>query len=113
MTFTATPIGLFNKRIELQRLKDPPDKSETGEPIRSYETYTTIWAAFRTLTGNERLMAQQVSAVQTHEITIHYRSDVRPDHRIVMGTRIFDIKDVRNIDEANIELRMRCAEAVG
>jgi len=112
MTFTPTPIGQFNKRIELQSLKNPPDKSETGEPIRSYLTYATVWAAFRTLSGNERIAAEQVEAVQTHEVTIRYRADVTPAHRFKMSERIFDIKDVRNVDEANIELRMRCTEAV-
>lgn len=112
MTFTATPIGRFNKRVDLQRLKDQPDKSETGEIIRSYETYATVWAKFHTLSGNERLIAEQIEAIQTHEVTIRYRNDVLPDHRIKMVERIFDIKDIRNVDEANIELRMRCNEAV-
>jgi len=112
MSLQWTPIGKMNKRIELQKLKDPPQKGATGQILKEYFTYAVVWAAFRTLTGGEKLASQQVSAVQTHEITIRYRSDVQPNHRIVMGQRIFDIKDVRNVDEANIELRMRCTEAV-
>lgn len=112
MTFRATATGQFRHRIQLQRLTDPPERSATGEPLKSYAIFGTEWAAFRTLAGVERLAGQQVNALQTHEITIHYRSDVTPEHRILSGTRVFDIKDVRNVDEANIELRMRCTEVV-
>ena len=105
-----TPTGQFEHRVQLQKLKDPPDKSETGELIKEYVFYAFAWAAFRTLSGAERIAAQQVNATQTHEIKIRYRPGVKPDYRLVMGLRIFDIKDARNIDEANKEIWMRCTE---
>ena len=110
MSFTPTPIGQFNHRIDLERPKDPAGRGDTGEVVKEYLPYASVWAAFRTLSGNERIAAQQVAATLTHEITIGYRSDVKADHRIVMGTRIFDIKDPRDVDERHIELRMRCTE---
>lgn len=110
MSMAFTPTGRFNQRIHLERLKDPPAVGATGERAKEYMTYATVWAAFRTLSGGERLAAEQVAATLTHEVSIRYRSGVRPDHRILLGTRIFDIKDVRDLDEVHVELRMRCTE---
>ena len=112
MSFTMTPTGRFNHRVELEKLKDPPTVSATGEREKEYLIYAAVWAAFRTLSGGERLAAEQVAATLTHEITIRYRSDVKAEHRIVMGARIFDIKDVRDVDERHVELRMRCTEVL-
>lgn len=112
MRFRRTPIGEMTRRIKLQR---PQQKSgDTGEMEKVYTTYTAAWAKIRTLSGGERMAAQQVAATLTHEITMAYRSGltIRADDRIVYGSRIFDIKDIRNVDEANIEIRMRCTEVL-
>lgn len=99
----------------MQSLDSDLTPSLTGEPIKTYTEYATVWAAIRTLTGRERNAAQQVQATLSHEITVRYSSDTsgaKPTDRIVYDTRTFDVKDVRNIDEANIEIRMLCVESV-
>ena len=100
----------------MQALDDPLEVSDTGELIKTYTQYAEVWAAVRTLSGRERNAAQQVQASLSHEITVRYSSDTsvaKPSDRIVYDSRYFDIKDVRNIDEANIEIRMLCVEALG
>ena len=107
-----THTSKYNRRVSLQSATTI--SSLTGEPEKTWSTYATVWAAIRTLSGRERNAAQQVQATQTHEVTIRYSSevaDVTPKDRILYGSRIFDIQDVRNIDETNIEIRMLCAEA--
>lgn len=108
-----TPAGQFKRRITLEAPCDPPQRGDTGEDLRVYMPYATVWAAFRTLSGGERIASQQVAATLTHEVTIRYRAGVRPDHRIVLGQRVFDVKDVRDVDEAHVEIRMQCTEVVG
>lgn len=100
--------GKLDKYVELQNYTEAPDA--TGHGVKTWATYDSVWAHLRTLSGNERIAAQQVKAIQTHEITIRYRSDVQVNHRVVYGSRIWDIKDVRDIDEQNREIRMRCVE---
>jgi SPP1 family predicted phage head-tail adaptor len=106
-------IGKLRHQIELQSLVDGPP-GPTGERTRSYQTYVTVWAYVRTLSGNERIAAEQVAATVTHEITIRYNPDfaVTPKHRILWGTRTFDIKDARNFDERDVKILMRCTEAL-
>jgi len=116
MEFTQTSTTRMNRRISMQALDDPLTVSDTGEPIKTYTQYAEVWASVRTLSGRERNASQQVQATLSHEITVRYSSDtsvVKPSDRIVYGGRYFDIKDTRNIDEANIEIRMLCVEALG
>lgn len=90
-------------------------QSSSGQPTKSWSTLATIWAKIRTLSGNEMINAQQVQSILSHEFTIRYSSDVssvKPDDRIYFDSRYFDIKNVRNVDERNIEIRMLCNEAV-
>lgn len=99
----------------MQSLDSPLTDSLTGQPVKSYTEYAEVWAHIRTLSGRERNAAQQVQASLSHEIAIRYSSDTsgaKPDDRIVYGSRIFDVKDVRNIDELNIEIKMRCVEEI-
>lgn len=87
-------------------------RSATGNSEKIWITYATVWAAFRTLSGGERLAASQVGATLSHEITIRYDPSVKvlASHRFVLGDRVFDIKDVRNVDERNEVIRMICME---
>lgn len=102
--------GNLRNMIDLQSYAET--RSASGAVTKTWSTYATVWAKFRTLSGNERIAAQQVSSVLTHEITIRYRSGVQPGHRISWSGRLFDIKDVRNVDELNIETRMLCTEVL-
>lgn len=100
--------GKMKHYIALQHWSET--RTASGFATQTYTTYASVWSALRTLSGRERLSAQQVNATLTHEITIRYRDDVQADDRIVWGSRIFDIKDVRNVDEADVEIRMLAVE---
>jgi len=102
--------GKMRHYIALQHWAET--RTASGYATQTYTTYASVWAYIRTLSGRERLGAQQVNATLSHEITIYYRSDVQPDDRIVWDGRYFDIKDVRNVDERNIEIRMLAVEVV-
>jgi len=102
--------GELRHAVSLQRYVET--RTASGHAQQTWSTYATVRARFRTLSGHERLAAQQAKAVLTHEITIRYRSDVHPDHRILWGSRTFDLKDVRSVDERNVELRMLASEVL-
>jgi len=102
--------GNLIKRIALQSYAET--RTASGAVTKTWATYDTVWAQLRTLSGRERDMAQQEASTLTHEITIRYRTGVQPDHRVYYDSRYFDIKDVRNVDERNKELRLRCVEVL-
>jgi len=87
---------------------DGPD----GHPEASYSDVATVGAKIWPLRGDERSSAAGVHAIGTHDITIHYRSDVQPEWRFVLGTRIFDIEYPINLGEQNRWLVCRCTEVL-
>jgi len=106
-----TRISNFNKRIKLQ--SPTLTQSSSGQTTKSWSTYATVWAGIRTLSGNEKSRNQMVIGIESMEVSIRYSSDVSAvsvADRIVLGSRYFDIKDVRNVDEKNIEIRMIVTE---
>ncbi len=102
--------GDLRNLISLQSWSET--RSASGAVVKTWTTYVSVWAKFRTLSGNERIAAQQASSVLTHEVSIRYLDFVKPGDRISWGTRIFDIKDVRNVDERGVETRMLCSEVL-
>jgi SPP1 family predicted phage head-tail adaptor len=111
----TTTAGQLDKYVALQKWVE--SRTASGHVTKTWGTYYNCWAYIRTLSGLERLRAQQVGTIHSHEITIRHTRDyvIQPDHRIVyvdadIGTRTFDIKDVRNVDEAGWEIRMQCIE---
>lgn len=93
---------------------DTPTQDDFGEPIESWTTYMTVWAAIEPLEGRELLLAQQVSAEVTIRVRIRYDSanTVSPEHRIIEGSRILEIVNVINPLERNEKLTLMCKEIV-
>lgn len=111
MPLTQTGTSEFNRRITLQSFTET--KSDSRHPTKTWSGYATVWAKIRTMGGNEKVRNDQVMGLLSMEITIRYSSDVSDvsvKDRITYGSRTLDIKDVRNIDERNIEIRMICTE---
>lgn len=102
--------GVLRHYIALQHYDETRDAA--GGVTKTWTTYDSVWAALRTLSGRERDIAQQERTTLTHEITIRYRDDLQPDDRIVYDSRYFDIKDVRNFDERDKMILMRCVEVL-
>lgn len=87
-------------------------KDSYGEDIKTWTSFATAWAAIEPLTGRELFMAQQVSAETTIRITIRHNSTVAEAHRVVFGTRTFEIDAVLNPAEKNKYLELMCKEIV-
>ena len=102
------------RNVEIQLAAPVKSRGPMGGEVRYYIPYATVWAGFDTLSGKERLAAQQVGATLSHEVTIDYdpETTVTPEDQILLGDRTFDIKGVRNVDEGNKELRIRCTEVL-
>lgn len=103
--------GRLRNRIELQRV------SETlvnGEPVQTWTTLATVWAAVEPLAGRQFFAAQQTQAQVTHSIRIRWSRDwtLGPKDRVKFGERLFDIVAVLNIEERNQELVIQAVEVL-
>jgi SPP1 family predicted phage head-tail adaptor len=103
-------IGDLRHRIDLQSYTDYIDIY--GKPDRSWTTYATVWAQITPTSNSESIYGLQLSSSTTHAILIRYQPDVAPNHRVLFGSRIFNIEGVRNLDEAQIATALVCQEAI-
>ena len=102
--------GRLDKRVTLQSATSARDGH--GQPIATWTTVATVWAAVEPIRGREYFSAQQVSAETTHRVTIRWRSGVSPQWRVVFGDRTFRIESVINPRERNERLELMCVEVL-
>lgn len=82
-----------------------------GEPAQTWTPlYTNQPASIEPLSGRELINAQAVQSDVTHRVRMRYVSGIETKHRIVFGTRVLDIRAIRNVDERGIEWEMLCTE---
>jgi SPP1 family predicted phage head-tail adaptor len=109
-------IGKLRNKIELQSFTSTANA--IGEQLKTWTTYSTVWAHIRPMSGRELINAQQPVGEITHQVTIRYNSSVSVDDRIryydsVKSTyRYFDINYVGDRDERNAVIVLMCKEAV-
>lgn len=83
-------------------------------------TNRTVWTSaalpwrvsVRQLNGREQSESQQMKATSTHEVKGRYYPGLTPQHRLLLGSRTFNIVSVNNVDEANVNHALRCREVV-
>lgn len=98
----------MDKRIELQSVTRVSDSQ--GGYTETWATYATVWAEIKPVKGYEKFQAMQNATPVTHNLVIRYRSGVTTAHRVLFGSRVFHIKEVLNIEEANSFLRIAAIE---
>jgi SPP1 family predicted phage head-tail adaptor len=76
-----------------------------GGAAVAWQTVTELWAQVRPITGDERLIHDQVAGRLTHKVTIRYRAGVVPAMRFRQGARVYEIAAVV---EASPRRRLEC-----
>lgn len=101
--------GRRRHKITLQRLSGAVDS--VGQQT-TWSDLGTAWASVDPLSGRELLAGQVISAPGSFLITVNYNAGwgLAPKDRILWGTRIFDISNVRNPDEINMLLEIEAVE---
>jgi len=92
--------------------------SSDGMGGLSNPTWTTvpgcahIPAAIKPLSGYEQFTAQQLYPGVNYRIFIRYRrtQNINASMRVVYGNRIFEIRSVLSVSEANTTLELKCEE---
>jgi SPP1 family predicted phage head-tail adaptor len=103
-------IGQLRKRLELQTITETADGG--GGFTETWTKVTIIWGSIKPLDARERLRAMVLETPITHKIMLRYRTDITTKSRLLFGTRIFNVREVINIDERNKYLEILAEENV-
>lgn len=101
-------LGPLRHRVTIQFEERQSDGA--GGYLPMWRDLDTVWANVQPISGNEALVARQLQDTVTHKVTMRYRTSVTAAMRLKFGTRLFNIREVRNFDERNHKLELRCEE---
>lgn len=68
------------------------------------------WVDIQPLGGSAGTAGDQVQAVRLHLVRMRYDDRVHQEQQLVVRGRTFEIVNVLNIDERDIELQLHCRE---
>ena len=104
----ATVVGDMRRRVALQAATDALD--DYGQAIRTWATYATVWASVVSTPGSEPQSALMQSSVTTYTVTMRYRTDVLPIHRVIYGNITLNIVGISTIDGLNEHLKITAVQ---
>lgn len=107
----ALRAGKLTKRVEVQELTETRDAH--GGITETWTTIATRWASVEPLSGRERWSAEQVDSDITHRIRMRRFRGLTTNHRIRWDGRVFNLRSVLNLDEADVEHELLCVEPTG
>lgn len=102
--------GNLRQRVQIQNFTQAQD--DYGQPIETWSTAATVWAAVEPLRGSEFFAAQQVQSDTDVKIRIRYRDDITIDtkSRVLHETHTYDVMNVLHVSERHRELHLMCKE---
>lgn len=103
--------GKLRHSITIQSPVQSP-RDSFGKITTTYSDFYTCHASIQQYTPDEVERAQQLVSEATHIIKIRWFDGIKPTFRIMYGLRIFNILQMKNIDERNIEIEFRVKEVV-
>lgn len=103
-------LGPLRHRVTIQFEEQQSDGAGGYLPL--LRDLDTVWASIQPISGNEALVARQLQDTVTHKVVMRYRAGVTAAMCLKFGTRMFNIREVRNLDERNHTLELRCEEGV-
>ena len=110
-----TKTESYRKRIMIQNYTEKINSR--GIPIKEWKDYKKLWASIKTNIQDEINESNKINPVNLVEITIRYNSILEEELSNTEKYRVFfkkpyNIKGIENVNEANIELKLKC-EAIG
>ena len=89
-------------------------QNSEGKPTKTWAEVEKRYGGIKPMTADERVIGDKEAAAATHKITVRYTSSLAltSRHRIVSGSRVFNILSVINVGERDRELTLLCREDV-
>lgn len=100
--------GKINRRITIEQRVEVDDGGG-GKKI-TWQPFATVWASITPSTGREVYQSDQVRAELWYDIKIRYRAGVKSSMRVNYNGRLFNIRNVRDIEERHFEMMLKCEE---
>jgi SPP1 family predicted phage head-tail adaptor len=100
--------GELKHKVSIER--NAERRGDNGEIIRAWTTLALRWSSIEPLAGRELEYAHQMHADANIKFRMRFLDGMTPSDRIVMGTRVFNVLSVRNMDEAGVETEALCKE---
>jgi len=103
--------GTLRHRITIQTATEAPDAA--GQLIRTWSAWLSNEPAeVQETAGAETVRGLQVAAEATHLVRVRFRTGITSEHRILWGSRVLGIVNVRDVDGRRRELWISCREEV-
>ena len=93
---TDPPAGALKRRFTLQRPVATADGAG-GETI-GWETVAALWGRLEWLAGEEQVEAARPQQSVRYRVLTRWRAGTDAGQRLVLGTRIFDVRAVADPD---------------
>jgi len=102
--------GELRQRVTLQK----PTRSQNSfkEWVDSWTDVATVWGAVEPASGKQYFEAMQASSEVQGVVKIRYRSDIKSDWRLKLGSRVLQIISLVNVKELDKELHIYYKEAL-
>jgi SPP1 family predicted phage head-tail adaptor len=107
-------LGTTGNRRNLVTIEAPVETpGPTGEPVRTWQTVKQVWAAIDTVQGSEYYRSDQLQGSRPVRIWIRVVPGLvlSVRHRLRLGDRVFDINDIRNVQERGAMWDITATEA--
>jgi SPP1 family predicted phage head-tail adaptor len=105
-----TMIGELRHRVSMQSSTESADAY--GQDVRTWSTYATVWAMVEMSPGSEIQLGLSQQALAPYRVTIRYRGDVLPSHRIVYGAKILEVMSVSDLTGYGTHEVITCVESI-
>lgn len=102
--------GNLRQRVTIQDKQATRDSF--GEEVITWVELATVWAAVEPLRGREFLDGQMATAEVTTRIRIRHRDDIKPEMRVVFGTKIYDVLSIIHLEERERQDHLMCQEII-
>jgi SPP1 family predicted phage head-tail adaptor len=98
----------LRERVDIQAVSETKDAM--GSPVQAWSTVAQVWADVAPMSTSEQWRRQQMQSAAGFKVTVRYRADLTPQHRIVLRNRVFQVRGMTNPDQRKRFLEIACDE---
>jgi SPP1 family predicted phage head-tail adaptor len=81
-----------------------------GQAVSPWTNFAWAWGSIEPINGREFFAVQQVRSEVDTKVRMRFLAGVQSTMRIVLGSKIFDIQSVIDVEYRHVELQLMCKE---